>query len=123
MTKHIIVPGGWQGITKVGQRVINVIPLIANCRVVRYLPQVGLVYTVAGFADCPGVDCPEEERPGIYLNEVKSAYCGCGEVSLPFPMIAFRPVDTVEKKSEVITKMLADILRKTKIDTRVPEDV
>jgi hypothetical protein len=76
----------------------------------------GAIYRVAGFAECTG------GGPGIYLREIEPVYCACWQMRPPFSIIGFRPVDEVEKKNEHVTKMLDDILRNTKIDTRVPED-
>lgn len=121
MTKRIIIPGGWHDINQVGQKVVCVFQLWSPCSKVLRLPVVGEIYTVEGFMD-QGEPCPPEEKAGLFLKEISAPICVCRDAPLPFPLSAFRPVDTVEKKSAVVTEMLDDIMRKTKIDTRVPVD-
>src|ERR1700752_4833052 len=113
---RIIKPSGWQGITRIDQRVICIAEFDVTCAFIRVLPKEGTIYRVAGFAECAG------GGPGIYLREIDPAYCPCWRMKPPFDIRAFRPVDEVEKKNEHVTKMLKDILDNTKIETRVPED-
>jgi hypothetical protein len=116
MAPKIIKLEGWQGITRIDQRVICVFPFKTNCSAVRKVPVVGIIYTVAAFADC------HDGSPGIFLREIEPPRCTCLKKTLSFQIIAFRPIDETPKKNEHVTKMLRDILESTKIDTRVPED-
>ena len=111
---RIIIPEGWQGITRIDQRVICVEQLAAACSQIRTLPVVGIIYRVAGFG------CIEKsgDGPGIFLREIEAAFCTCFQAKVPFPIVSFRPVGPVEKKFSAITEMLDQF----KIDTRVPED-
>lgn len=113
---QIIRPHGWQGITRIDQRVICVALFESACSVQLEVPQHGVIYRVAGFAECASGE------PGIFLREIESRHCYCWDKKLPFQLVGFRPVDEAEKKNEHVTKMLDDILKETKIDTRVPED-
>jgi hypothetical protein len=116
MADKIIKLEGWQGITRIDQRVICIQGFWTACSAVRKLPVVGVIYTVSGFADA------QDGSPGIFLREIEPPHCGCLDKTLSFYIAAFRPINETPKKNERVTKMLDDILKEIKIDTRLPED-
>jgi hypothetical protein len=110
----LIIPSGWQGITRLDQRVICVAEFTMGCASVTVVPAMGKIYRVAGFAECAG------GGPGIFVREIAVGFCFCWRMKPPFDITGFRPVDEVEKKTDI--SVFEGILKTTKIDTRVPED-
>jgi hypothetical protein len=72
-------------------------------------PEQGRVYTVSGFETRYGIPC-------IHLREIASPACKCiGASNLPWPIRAFRPVQTRETDISVF----AGILNKTNAPERI----
>jgi hypothetical protein len=106
-------------INRIGQKVVCITHKtvwLHVCPKMKNYPELGGVYTVMGFATLDG------DIPGIHLREIGGFTCQCAQFNeQPWPLAAFRPVDTRKTDISEFKQLLNPT--PTKTPEKTPEKV